>query len=221
MGDQSLGRIAGNFLASGLLVQSSASSTLPAADALRNQFLGLLDQFSKHPDAARCPPDEVELARFALVAWLDEVVGSAEWPGSEQWNSELLQLQLYRTNRAGNEFYERLAAMRPDQNDAREIYFLCLALGFQGQYAGHEGDRQAILRQQYEMLRAAGRARDSAALAPLAPSAYEVDIELEPRKRRGLLTLVLGWSGIAAVTFGALWGALYWMAQGVPLPPGM
>jgi len=216
-----LGRIAGDLFATGLLVHDAADSQRPDAQVLRAQVLQLLDAFVKHPAAQAAPQDEVDAARFALVAWLDETLGKSDWSGRTQWEASLLQLEQYNTNRAGNEFFQRLAALRPDQNAAREVYFLCLALGFGGQYTGHEAERLAIMQQQYELLRAAHRARDVTSLTPLAPPAYELEIDIEPPSRRGLLTIVLGWSLVAALVFGALWGLLYWQAMQVPIPEGM
>lgn len=221
MAQPTLGRIAGDLFATGLLVHDAPESQRPDPQVLRAQVLQLLDAFVKHPGAQQVPQDEVDAARFALVAWIDETLGKSDWSGRAQWEASLLQLEQYNTNRAGNEFFQRLAALRPDQNHAREIYFLCLALGFGGQYTGHEAERLSIMQQQYELLRAAHRARDVSAMVPLAPPAYDLEIDIEPPSRRGLLSIVLGWGIVAAIVFGTLWGLLYWQAMQVPLPGGV
>jgi type VI secretion system protein ImpK len=193
-------------------------ATSPAA--LRGEMLRLLEAFAKDPAARSVAPDELEDARFALVAWVDESVLRSGWPGREEWLRELLQMQLYRTNRAGNEFYERLARLRPTQTAAREIFLLCLAFGFEGQYAGHDAERRALIAQQLDALRAAGRALDPVRESPVTPSAYEVEIRLGPRGRgrigRALLVLAAG----VALVWGVLWVILRLIVGDTPLPPG-
>lgn len=215
-----LGRIAGDFIATVLLFESAPEAQRPEAAVLRSRLLGTLDQIGKHPGMQAIPADEFELARFALVAWADEVVLRSEWRGRDEWFKDPLQLQLFRTNRAGNEFFERLEALRPDQNHAREIYFLCLAMGFEGQWAGHEPERRQILQRQYELLRASGHAGEIAAASPLAPPAYNLEIEVGEGGGRGLSRILLGWGGAAIVLFGALWLLLAWTASEMPTPPG-
>jgi type IV/VI secretion system ImpK/VasF family protein len=215
---KSLGRLAGDFVTYVQVLQVTPGSSFPAPDALRRQLLTLLEPVSKA--AGDVPPEEIEEARFALVAWADEVVLRADWPGRDQWAAERLQMQLYRTTRGGNEFFEHLARLRPDQLAAREIYFLALALGFEGQYAGQEPARQALLAHQAEILRAAGRVLDVNQARPVTPPAYELEIDLPPRGGAGvlgwLLLMILG----AGAVYGVLWLTLLFTMGEVPLPAG-
>jgi type VI secretion system protein ImpK len=82
---------------------------------------------------------DYELARFAVFAWIDETILSSAWEGKKQWLGEQLQRRYYHTADAGQAFFERLNAIGPHQLDVREIYYLCLAMGFSGQYC-NEGD---------------------------------------------------------------------------------
>jgi type VI secretion system protein ImpK len=218
MSQQGLGRVVGDFLATVLLYRSADPNTLPDAAGMRARLIPLLDAISTKPDARAISADDLELARFALVAWADEALINSAWPGRESWRSQPLQLEVFRTNRAGNEFFTRLGTLRPEQRDVREVYFLCLALGFQGQYAGQEAERHEVVRQQYEALRQTGRARDLAVTAPLAPAAYDLEIEFERAGARGAWVPVAVWAGLALATFGALWGVLSWGAGQLPTP---
>ena len=120
---------------------------------------------------------------------------------------------------AGDEFYDHLAALRPEQNHAREVYYLCMALGFEGQYAGREAERAEMMRTQFEMLRAAHRALDVVAAKPLAPAAYDVSIEIRSGRGRRLWPVIAGWAATVAVFFGTFWLILRWLTSQVPLPP--
>ena len=81
---------------------------------------------------------DYDFARFAVVAWSDEVIlGHAHGGNSEllqHWKRSPLQKRLYNTTNAGEEFFERAAKLSLTQKDVREIYYLCLCLGFRGRY---------------------------------------------------------------------------------------
>ena len=78
--------------------------------------------------------EDYDSARFAVFAWVDETILSSAWEGRAQWQREQLQRQYFNTADAGELFFERLNTLGPHQRDVREIYYLCLALGFTGQY---------------------------------------------------------------------------------------
>jgi type VI secretion system protein ImpK len=215
-----LGRIAGDYITLVQLIQQAPPNALPDAGSLRTQLLGLLDQISTGGHETDASQEELDEARFALTVWADEVILRSQWPGREQWQHESLQQQLFRTSRGGNEFYEHLAKLRPEHSSAREIYFLVLSLGFEGQYALQPDQRTAVITHQFETLRAAGRALEATRESPVTPSAYEVEIEL-PRASGGGVLSWLGMMllGLAAV-YGLVWAALYLLSGDVPVPRG-
>lgn len=213
-----LGRLAGDLFASVLLFQQAPGAQPVDAASLRAQLLASLDAFARQAAAHGYAPEEVEEARFALVAWADEMVQRTAWEGRDQWQFQLLQLQLFNTNRAGNEFFHHLARLRPEQNDAREVYVWCLAFGFEGQYQGHPAELRALLQQHVEMLRAAGRSEHVAGAAPLTPDAYDLDIRLPSGRARGIRSIVLGWAAVAAAVFALAWTVLYVVSGRVPVP---
>ena len=221
MAEAGLGRVAGDFFGTVLLFREAPDGYRASVAALRHQLLTCLDAFARDPASQRVAPEELSLARFALVAWADEAIQLANWPGRDEWLREPLQLQLFRTNRAGDEFYDHLASLRPEQNAAREIFHLCLAFGFQGRYAGRDADRAELMRQQFEMLRAARCALDLSTTAPISPPAYHVEIELSGGGGRPLWPVMLAWLGGTAVLFAVLWLVLRSFASGVATPEGV
>ena len=82
-------------------------------------------------------PEHVESAAFAVVAWLDEVIARnpAYWGGSSP-----LQVALFNTNNAGNEFFYHLGNLKAGEDEIREVYYHVLLLGFVGQYYYETGD---------------------------------------------------------------------------------
>ncbi len=221
MSDPSLARVAGDFITYVQLLGQAPPEHMPLASAVRSQLLTLLEPVSKGVHTDGIASEELEEARFALVAWADETLLRREWPGRHEWQGETLQMQLYRTSRAGNEFFEHLARLRPEQNAAREIYFMALVLGFEGQYAGQQAERQAVINHQFGALQAGGRAVEAAQEVPLTPSAYDVEIELPAGGGRG----ILGWLGLMALglvaVYVVLWVVLYFATGEVPVPRGL
>ncbi|WP_213307570.1 DotU family type IV/VI secretion system protein [Paraburkholderia sacchari] len=78
---------------------------------------------------------EVDAALFAFAAWADELLLTARWEGAVQWQRHLLQRRYFNLSNAGVVFYERLAQLTPAERPVREVFYLCLALGFGGRYA--------------------------------------------------------------------------------------
>lgn len=220
MATSSLARSVDDFIARVLLVAESPAESGFDPSRLRAQLLEDLAALDRHPAAQRLDAQEIEHARFALAVWADEQLLESSWSGRESWGHEMLQMQLFRTNRGGDEFYERLSRLRPGESEARLIYFLCLVFGFEGQLVGDEAARRALIQQHFDMLRAAGLARDVVTSERLSPEAYSLEVHLEPPSSGAVRRIVFGWTALAATVFGLYWGGLWLMAQRVPLPPG-
>ena len=84
-----------------------------------------------------------DLARFAVIAWVDEVILGSSWGGKGQWQRDQLQRRFYQTTEAGEIFFQRLNTVGIHQNEVREVFYLCLALGFTGQYC-NPGDEMLL-----------------------------------------------------------------------------
>jgi len=82
--------------------------------------------------------EDILSARFALTAFVDEVINRSDWRGKTAWAQNPLSLEFFNTNNAGVEFFTNFEALRqrPDaKTDLLEIYYTCVALGFEGKYA--------------------------------------------------------------------------------------
>lgn len=78
--------------------------------------------------------DEYDQARFAICAWIDEAILNSTWNQKKLWAKNQLQQLHYETSNAGEEFFDRLDVIGLHQKGVREVYYLCLALGFAGRY---------------------------------------------------------------------------------------
>lgn len=92
---------------------------------------------------------------FPVVAWADEALSRARrWGDEHAWQAFLLQRRYFKTVLAGREFFDRLDKL-PEEDDAlREIYLLCLCLGFQGRYGlvADAADLANVRIEQYRLL---------------------------------------------------------------------
>jgi type VI secretion system protein ImpK len=188
-----------------------------SVSALGDQLQNLLERFTRSPEAVEAPADELAAARFALVAWLDEVILRSSWSGRDEWAGRPLQLRLFRTNRAGNEFYEHLARLRPEWLGAREIFLLVLSLGFEGQYHDQPAERRAVLLQQLDTLRAARAVSDLDREPQLTPPAYAVEIDLPARGGGFVLRALVGLAAGLVVAWVIGWAVLHFASPAVPM----
>ncbi len=82
--------------------------------------------------------EHVDDATFAVVAWIDEIM--ARNPAWLTASATPLQVALYNTNNAGNEFFSHLSVLKSEHDEVREVYYHTLLLGFVGQYYYETGD---------------------------------------------------------------------------------
>jgi type VI secretion system protein ImpK len=132
-----------------LILQLRSSRDLPAPDILQRRVLGLFDTMMQNGREARIPEQDMIDAKYALAAFADEIIYHSSWPGKQQWLSNPLQLQFFNLNTAGDGFFTNLDNLHGQRGRAHvaEIYFLCLALGFQGKYRlrGQQEGIQAVV----------------------------------------------------------------------------
>jgi len=88
------------------------------------------DSFHK----SHLPQEDYDLSRFAVFAWIDEAILSSNWDEKSKWQGEQLQRTYYQTTDGGELFFDKLNQLTPQQGQVREVYYLCLALGFTGRY---------------------------------------------------------------------------------------
>jgi type VI secretion system protein ImpK len=131
-----------------LLFAQTPASSQGAFPAIRKEINALLEEQKALVKRYEIAPQEYDNARFAVIAWLDEVMLKATHAENQefyqQWKRAPLQAELYNTANAGEEFFERLEKLRPSQKEVNEIYHLSLCLGFRGRYYDEEQDYKLL-----------------------------------------------------------------------------
>ena len=157
--------------------------------------------------------EDYDLARFAVFAWVDEKLLSSEWSGKTEWMRDLLQRRYFQTTEAGEHFFQKLNTIGPHQRDVREVYYICLAMGFAGQYC-NEGDDYLLEQLKISNLKVlSGGSMGMPALdgQNLFPGAYPGDQDMPSATRKGgrfSVAYLLG-----AVTPVILLGAMFFIYQ--------
>lgn len=134
-------------------------------------------------------PEDYQLARFAVFAWVDETFLASQWEGCRQWQHEQLQRRYFQTADAGELFFEKLNTIGPHQQEVREVYYLCLSLGFAGQYC-QEGDDfmlEQLRLSNLKVLTASSMGVPTLDNERLFPRAYPINREddtAQPQKQR-------------------------------------
>lgn len=179
-------------------------------EAARADIERLFSECLERGERSGVRADDLESGRFAVCAWVDECILTSEWEGRLSWLRNPLQRVLFRTAMAGEEFFERLHKLRPEQKELREVFSLCLALGFQGPlFASGESAVEEIKRkngrvlwgEDYDLTKTLGK--------ELFPQAYPTQDAVERRRS--------GWRKTSVVALVVMIGAplllvvLYWV----------
>jgi len=183
------------------------------AESFRNHIKQLLG--SAHEEARRAgyTAEDVKLAIYAVVAFLDESVLNSRHPAFAEWPRRPLQEELFGGHTGGEMFFQNLHALQGRQDtddlaDVLEVHQLCLLLGFQGRYggAGHDELRSwtAATRDKIARIRG-GPTTLSPAWAP--PSDEVIPIPKDPWVRP------LGYTAIAVLAASCLLALLFWLWQ--------
>ncbi|HEU4387507.1 MAG TPA: type IVB secretion system protein IcmH/DotU [Blastocatellia bacterium] len=144
-----------------MVTQIRAGLVTPSNE-LRPTLDALLKQMEQRAQAARYKEADINSAKFALAAFIDETVLTAQFPLREQWEKYPLQLEYFGEHLAGVKFFDRLDALLKDPNtnqDLVELCYLCLVLGYKGKYMIFPNQLQGVIDNVADYLRRSGRLR--------------------------------------------------------------
>ena len=114
------------------------SQNITDAETFRAQVRAALKQADQECTQQRgYLAEDVKLATFAVVAFLDESILNSRNPVFVDWPRKPLQEELFGVHVAGEIFFRNVERLltRPDSNelaDVLEVHLLCILLGFAG-----------------------------------------------------------------------------------------
>ncbi|MRV74352.1 DotU family type IV/VI secretion system protein [Duganella sp. FT92W] len=133
------------FYALFMLKNGSSPQDDAAFAARMTQFL---DEFGRNARKQGASSDDIDAAKYAFCATVDEIILRSPFAIREAWEVRPLQLQLFGDQLAGENFFVRLEALRTRgaaHLQALEVFHMCLLLGFQGRYLLEGSEKLAYL----------------------------------------------------------------------------
>ncbi|UGQ44834.1 type IVB secretion system protein IcmH/DotU [Massilia endophytica] len=210
-----------------LLFLLKNGSAPPGEAEFAARVMEFLDGFDREARALYAHGEDIEAAKYAWCAALDEIILSSDAPLREAWERKPLQLTVFGDHLAGEHFFDRLDALRSKATarlQALQVFHLCLLLGFRGKYALDAADRLAYLTARLgdEIAHIQGKSKG---FAPRAERPDQVAHRLRssaPAWAAGALFLVLAlcvYSGLRASLGSSTQEALAGYADLVKMPP--
>jgi type VI secretion system protein ImpK len=94
-----------------------------------------INNWLRNAEALLGQKQDWELAKYALVAWIDDMLIEAPWDGRLWWKENALEVELFNTRDRATVFYTKAKdAAKLTRRDALEVFYVCVVLGFRGLY---------------------------------------------------------------------------------------
>lgn len=108
----------------------------PIAEDVHARCVALIDR----AETMLSNSQQWNLAKYAIVAWVDDLLIDSPWEGRVWWHENHLELRYFQSTDAFTEFYQRSkqATILPNK-DALEVFYVCVVLGFRGVYGDPNG----------------------------------------------------------------------------------
>lgn len=187
----------------------------PDPPALRARLRQQIGSFERSAKAAGVTEWQLATARFALCAVIDDSAAATPW--GRDWGSRGMLVEIEHEASGAEKFFVLLeeAWAKPSENrDLIELFYVCLALGFEGRYRGSEGGRQMLSQLRAKLF---GALWPGAAGTTPALSAHWRGADVRARRVPGALALWAATGGCAFVLAALYFG--YSTALGVRSDP--
>lgn len=187
----------------------------PVATDVHAQVQTLIGQARESAQQEHIALALFEKALFPVAAWIDERLALLPaWRQSRDWRGLMLQRKFFSTSHAGVEFFERLQSLESEDHALREVYVMCLGLGFVGRYSQepHSMELVRLREDHYRRLLSGDVLGTADAYLPLFPEAYRVVTGGADQKRRSVRTWV-GWGLVIGLPLAVLAAVVFWGNQ--------
>jgi len=187
-------------------------ASAPDAAAVHDQLQELIKISREQALSKEISLQRFHEALFPVIAWADERLSLLpSWQATKPWRAYMLQRKLFATGLAGVQFFERLDNVGPKDNDLREVYVLCLALGFIGKYSQNPQSPELANIQQshYKLIRPEWSSGSRNALVRLFPEAYRL-ITSSKKGRRWFMSSKALLTWVIIVPIVVIGGLVYW-----------
>lgn len=151
------------------------------------------------------PKNVVKSAKYVLCTFLDEAILQTEWGRDSDWGRHTLLAQFFNETWGGKTVFKiRQFCLENihEYIDLLEMIYLCLCLGFRGQYGTEPNGEVLLGRMKRETYQAIADYRGERANAPLSPqgaSTYQATTVLKQAK--SLKWIIAACAGVIVVAY--------------------
>jgi len=131
-----------------LLFMLKNGSAPPGEAAFLDSITAYLAEFDSEARKLRAQGEDIDDAKYAFCAALDEIILGSQFPMRFAWERRPLQLVIFGDQLAGEHFFDRLEALRTiggARLPALQVFHMCLLIGFRGKYALDAADKLAYM----------------------------------------------------------------------------
>lgn len=180
---------------------------------LRDHVLREMAEFVQKCQTRGVPPEDIDVARYALAATADDIVQTIPGNDPQYWQQFSMAAELLNDRSAGIGFFARLdqvIALPGQRANVLELMLTCLALGFEGKYRTEPNGPVMLSRLRMEVYQ---RFRAVVERPSEELSHKWLPVVLGGRRRSGGLPL---WviASVAAAMVVALFASLSWLLSG-------
>jgi type VI secretion system protein ImpK len=130
----------------------------PALESEREHILSLLGEADQKAATSSQLAHDWDLARRALVYWIDEILINSSWKHALAWRQHILEWDLYQERLRADRFYEiAQEAEALAGTDPLETFYLCVALGFRGRHVDSPAELRKWSERVYNRILAGGQ----------------------------------------------------------------
>jgi len=194
-----------------LLGRLRTTYSQPNVEELRERAIQQVRAFETQARDTGVPREQLAPAHYALCASIDDVVLNTPWGSSGSWGARSLVSSFHQEVRSGERFFVLLNQVKENPGSflpVLELMYLCLSLGFQGQYRlspRGPGELERLREDLYTIIVRQRQAADPA----LAPHWQGVNAPYKPAR-----AVVPSWvMGAAALV--VVGGLFIWFSSGL------
>ena len=194
-----------------LLGRLRSTYSQPNVDDLRERTIRQIRAFESAARDGGVPMDQLRPAHYAVCASIDDVVLNTPWGSQGGWAARSLVSTFHQEVRSGERFFDLMRQLVQTPGTylpVLELMYLCLSLGFQGQYRLSQRGPAELERLREDLYGVIVRQRQSPDPA-LSPHWQGVDAPYKPAR-----ATVPSWVMAAAALF-IIGGLFVWFSSGL------
>lgn len=118
--------------------------TPPEETVFVDKIRAFLAEFDREAHKLRAHGDDIDAAKYAWCAALDETILASAFKIRAAWERRPLQLVIFGDQLAGEHFFDRLDELRGKGGvrlQALQVFHMCLLMGFRGKFALDASDK--------------------------------------------------------------------------------